>query len=89
MAIEIELNEYLQSCENRIGSLARGYAILVGTLHDAGIIDGTAIVRSLRLDAQVTDTITEASLLLADMVQGTIDKVECEGPSGLKAVDSE
>lgn len=79
MNIEKEIN----SLARHDGSMGRMLAILVGSLHHAGIINGRNIAASIRLDAEANENFRMAT---ADTILAVIERAEIEGTISLKPV---
>lgn len=67
------IEDELKSIGGQIGGHSRSLAIVVASLHNAGVIDGFAIARSIRLDAPRNEDAKEQQLALADLIRRTID----------------
>ncbi len=84
------MNSIERTCQTlgqQVGANARGLAILIGSLDQAGLIDGKAIARSMRLDAIGKDEAGQMLAEIADLIDRIIDKTDSHGPSKLKGVD--
>jgi hypothetical protein len=54
-------------------ALARAFALLVSSLHAAGLVDGAKLAANLRLDRSGDAAVDAFALELADVIRRTID----------------
>ncbi|XAP76992.1 hypothetical protein ABC955_10355 [Citromicrobium bathyomarinum] len=80
MTLEQEIN----SLAKHDGAIGRMLAILIGSLHQAGVINGRSIAASIRLDTQSDEAFRMAT---ADAILAVIEKAESDGISGLRPVE--
>ena len=71
----------------QIGALGRAMAVLVGSLHQAGVIDGNAIAGTLRLDATGNAEADAFTDEIAELIRRTIELSEDNGPVRPRAID--
>lgn len=71
----------------QIGALARALAIVVGSLDQAGVINGRAIAASMRLDSDNSVEADDLTHATADLICRIIDQTELDGPAGPRAVE--
>lgn len=82
--LRAEVQRELIAAADTSGSLARMFSILVGTLHQEGIVDGNAVAQSIRLDQACAEGLRMST---ADLINRIVAKLEDEGTISPKLVE--